>query len=63
MDINFPHALADAVFSNNALLSIGKGTPYIALLGRAPTLLPQLGHISGTAVVSYIHVLLVDVQR
>ena len=41
--------LADAVFSKNALLSIGEGTPYIALLGRVPSLLPQLEHISGTA--------------
>merc|ERR1711923_368509 len=48
-DIKFAHVLADAVFSKNALLSIGEGTPYIALLGRVPQLLPQLEHIVGTA--------------
>ena len=31
------------------MLSIGEGTPYIALLGRAPQLLPQLEHITGAA--------------
>ena len=47
--IKFQHVFADAVFSKNALLSIGDGTPYIALLGRVPPLLPQIEHISGTA--------------
>ena len=41
--------LADAVYSKNALLTIGEGTPYIALLGRVPPLLPQIEHIAGTA--------------
>ena len=41
--------LADAVLSKDALPSIGEGTPYIALLGRIPTLLPQLEHIAGTS--------------
>ena len=49
IDIKFSHVLADAVFSKNALLSIGEGTPYIALLGRVPPLLPQLEHIAGSA--------------
>ena len=49
IEIKFSHILADAVFSKNALLSIGEGTPYIALLGRVPSLLPQLEHIAGTA--------------
>ena len=48
-DIKFAHVLADAVYSKNAMLSIGEGTPYIALLGRAPQLLPQLEHITGAA--------------
>ena len=48
-DIKFSHVLADGVFSKNALLSIGEGTPYIALYGRVPQLLPQLEHIAGTA--------------
>ena len=37
------------MFSNHALQSIGEGTPYIALLGRAPQLSPQLEHIVGAA--------------
>ena len=49
ISVNFEHVLADAVFSKNALLSIGEGTPYVALLGRVPSLLPQLEHITGTA--------------
>ncbi len=47
--IKFSHVLADAVYSKNALLTIGEGTPYIALLGRVPPLLPQIEHIVGTA--------------
>ena len=47
--MKFSHVLADAVFAKNALLSIGEGTPYIALLGRVPSLLPQVEHITGTA--------------
>ena len=47
--IKFSHVLADAVYSKNALLTIGEGTPYIALLGRVPPLLPQIEHIAGTA--------------
>ena len=36
-------------YSKNALLPIGGGTPYVALLGRVPPLLPQLEHIVGSA--------------
>ena len=36
IEIKLPHILAEAVYSKNALLTIGEGTPYIALLGRAP---------------------------
>ena len=43
------HALADAVYSKHALLSIGERTPYVALLGRVPLLLPQLEHVNGSA--------------
>ena len=52
-DIKLSHALAGCVFSTPylALLSIGAGTPYIALYGRVPPpkLLPQLEHIAGTS--------------
>merc|ERR1711884_757501 len=47
--IKFSHVLADAVYSKIALLTIGEGTPYIALFGRVPPLLPQIEHIVGTA--------------
>ena len=43
---------ADAVCSKVALLSIGAGTPYAALLGRAPPRLPQLEHINGSTPLS-----------
>ena len=36
IDVDFQLVLADAVFSENALLSIGEGTPYVALLDRVP---------------------------
>ena len=49
IEVKFSHVLSDVVFSKNALLSIGEGTLYIALLGRVPSLLPQLEHIVGTA--------------
>ena len=48
INIKLSHALVDVVYSNPALLSIGEGTPYIAL-GRVPPLLPQLEHIVGSA--------------
>ena len=49
LDAKFSHVLADAVFSKNALLSIGEGAPYVALLGRAPALLSQIEQIAGVA--------------
>ena len=49
ISVNCEHVLADAVFSKHARLSIGEGTHYVALLGRAPPVLPQLEHITGTA--------------
>ena len=48
-DIKCSHVLADGVISKNALLSIDEGTPYVALYGRVPSLLPQIEHIVGTA--------------
>ena len=49
--IKSSHVLADVAYSKNALLTIGEGegTPYLALLGRVPPLLPQIEHIAGTA--------------
>ena len=45
----FDHVIAEAVFSKNCLLSIGEGTPYSALYGRVPRLLPQIEDVTGTA--------------
>ena len=49
VEIKVSHVLVEAVYSNNALLTIGEGAPYIALLGRVPPLLPQIEHIAGLA--------------
>ena len=49
IEIKFAHVLAEAVYSKNALLTIGEGTPYIAVLGRVLPFLPQIEHIVGTA--------------
>merc|ERR1711884_537346 len=49
ISIKFSFVLADATYAKNALLTIGEGTPYIALYGRVPPLLPQIEHIVGTA--------------
>ena len=38
----FPQRLAEAVFAGNALLSISGHTAYQSLLGRTPSVLPQL---------------------
>ena len=49
ISIKLSLVLADATYAKNALLTIGEGTPYIALYGRVPPLLPQIEHIAGTA--------------
>ena len=49
INVKFSHVLVEPVYSKNALLTIGEGTPYISLFGRFPPLLPQIEHISGTA--------------
>ena len=48
-DGGFRYILSEAVFSKNALLSIGEGTPYSALYGRVPKLLPQIDDVCGVA--------------
>ena len=45
----FRYILSEAVFSKNALLSIGEGTAYSALYGRIPKLLPQIDDVCGIA--------------
>ena len=40
--IPFPQMLSEAVFAGNALISINSTTPYHALYGRVPNILPDL---------------------
>ena len=40
--IPFPHRLANCVFAGNALISVNGATPYNAVYGRQPSLLPAL---------------------
>eukprot|EP00971_Amphidinium_carterae_P246552 4896994-Amphidinium_carterae.1 len=40
--VPFKRQLAEATFSGNALLAIGGATPYQALLGRQPAILPDI---------------------
>jgi hypothetical protein len=42
LDIPFKHRLAEAVFAGNALISVNRTTPYNAVYGRVPHLLPDL---------------------
>ena len=45
-DTPFSSVLADAVFCGNAMLSINKSTPYAAVYGRVPQLLPSIDNIT-----------------
>ena len=40
--IPFPHRLSNCVFAGNALISVNGVTPYNAVYGRQPTMLPDL---------------------
>ena len=40
--VPFPYILAEAVFCGNALLSVNNTTPYAALYGRVPNILPDI---------------------
>ena len=40
--MSFPRVLAEATFVGNAMLTIGGASPYTAVLGRTPALLPDL---------------------
>jgi hypothetical protein len=42
LTVPFKMRLAEATFAGNALISVNKATPYQAVLGRTPALLPQL---------------------
>ena len=43
--IPFPQMLSEAVFAGNALISINSSTPYNALYGRVPNILPDISHV------------------
>ena len=42
LTVPFPRALAEATLVGNAMLTIGGASPYTAVLGRTPPLLPDL---------------------
>ena len=46
--VPFPRLLAEAVFAGNALISINSTTPYNAVYGRVPSILPDINHVSVT---------------
>ena len=41
-DVPFLHVLSEAVFCGNAMISINGSTPYNAVYGRVPRLLPDI---------------------
>ena len=45
-DIPFPQILAEAIFSGNALISINNATPYNAVYGRVPNILPDINAVA-----------------
>jgi len=42
LDIPFKHRLTEAVFAGNALLTVNNSTPYNAVYGRVPKILPDI---------------------
>ena len=46
ISIPFKHRLSDAVFAGNALISVNRSTPYNAVYGRCPHLLPDLRSVA-----------------
>ena len=47
--VEFPMLLAPCVMAKNAMLNTGNGTPYNALYGRTPNMLPQVTDVTGAA--------------
>ena len=45
-DVPFTSILAEAMFSGNALLSVNGSTPYNAVYGRVPNLLPGIDQVA-----------------
>ena len=46
-DIPFEYRLAEAVFAGNALVTVNNTTPYNAVYGRVPNLLPNINQANG----------------
>eukprot|EP00969_Alexandrium_andersonii_P194732 8600738-Alexandrium_andersonii.AAC.1 len=42
LDVPFLQVLAECVFAGNALISVNGGTPYQAVYGRVPLMLPDI---------------------
>ena len=47
LDIPFEYRLAEAAFAGNALVTVNNTTPYNAVYGRVPSLLPNMNQTSG----------------
>ena len=47
LDIPFEYRLAEAVFAGNALVTVNNTTPYNAVYGRVPSLLPNMNQTNG----------------
>ena len=47
--VSFPQMLSEAVFAGNAFISINSSTPYHALYGRVPNLLPDINHMTAAS--------------
>ena len=62
ISLPFESVLSEATFSGNALITVGSHTPYNAVMGRVPRMLPSIDHIrspdatgSGTSVLEHTH--------
>ena len=52
LDIPFEYRLAEAVFAGNALVTVNNTTPYNAVYGRVPSLLPNMNQTNGNGELS-----------
>ena len=52
LDIPFEYRLAEAVFAGNALVTVNNTTPYNAVYGRVPSLLPNTNQTNGNGELS-----------
>ena len=52
LDIPFEYRMAEAVFAGNALVTVNNTTPYNAVYGRLPSLLPNMNQTNGNGELS-----------